>query len=315
MLDKFLDFSFSSRKNSLTLREFIKIKDNKDIVNKYNKHIIGLFKYLLKNGLTISREDFIKDYNKGMSLKEISSKYHIPYDYLLLIKMAYGIKAKGSTFIKRKKTEIKLSKRQKDIIYGSLMGDAKKESYASVGFVHGPSQKEYIEWKFRELNNISPINSLKLRINKDKKRNKVYESYRFYTRANSCIESIIKIFYFSGKKEINREILDNMSDLSVAVWYMDDGYTDWGKRFRDNGIKAKEVYSFCTDSFSKESNNIIIDWFKAKYNIDSYLNSRNRIIIKNKSSDSLNKIINKHIIESMRYKIDYNTYKEVQTSK
>jgi hypothetical protein len=305
----------------ITLRQFkeyiLSGIDTNDIKKLgISKHLIQFFSNFSQGKIHLTKEDFIKKYESGLSLKEIALEYQLSRDDIVFLRQLYQIKAKGPTFQHRKKTEVPLTQRQKEILYGSLMGDAKKTSPASVGFGQSEKQKDYLLWKYEEMKSVASEKSLKLISYNDKRSKKKSLLYRFYTYANTDIENIIKQFY-CDVKEVSKEILDNLSPLSIAVWFMDDGTTGWHYQSKESGINAKESPKFCTDSFSLESCELIVKFFLDKYNIKSRVKRRGtrkdgcpsyRIIIENKSVDDFFSLIRPNIIPSMLYKINYSEY-------
>ena len=150
----------------ITLREF---KDNllsglslKNMaVGGVSRCVLQFFSNFCQGKIKLTKEQLEEDYHKGMSLDEISKSYGVTREDLTSLRQLYNIKRKGATFINRKKTEIPLTQRQKDILYGSMMGDAKKMSSSSVAFNHGPGQKGYLLWKYNEFKNVASERSLK----------------------------------------------------------------------------------------------------------------------------------------------------------
>lgn len=229
-----------------------------------------------------------------------------------LLRQLYGLSRKGPKFIHRKLTEVPLTDRQKEIFYGSLLGDAKAMSSSAAGFVHGDKQKVYLFWKYMEFESVASKKSLKGYPFKDKRSGFEGISWRFYTHANTDIEEILKKFYTPVGKEVSLDILNHLTPLSIAVWYMDDGKTDWMRRFRKKGINATPDFIFCTDSFSFESCENIENWFFDKWGIKIRVRSRGlrksggykyRIIIEHESNDDFIKLIRPHILPMFEYKV------------
>ena len=85
---------------------------------------------------------------------------------------------------------------------------------------------------------------------------------------------------------------------------MDDGTTNFFDSRTKSGMRCTPEVQLCTDSFSKESCDLIIEWFKEKWDIDShYRESRGRVILKSTSVYAFFDLVRPHIIDSMRYKI------------
>ena len=125
------------------------------------------------------------------------------------------------------------------------------------------------------------------------------------------------MFYKNGKKGINKEILNKLSDLSLAVWMMDDGITYFAHNKKlKTGYNISPEVSLCTDSFSPEENQMICDWLEEKWEIKAHVReSRNRVIINSTSVPDFLFLIHPHIIPSMLYKVDYEEYKKKTSSK
>jgi hypothetical protein len=304
--------STGKSKTFITLRQFKERIDEGQSLKAMkgegvSKHLIQFFSNFLQGKIKLTKSDFEDRYNEGKELDEICAEFNVQRGDLTYLRQLYGIKRKGATFIKRKKTEEPLTQIQKDLIYGSLMGDAKSQNNkwnTSVGFGHGRTQKEYVEWKHSLLKNISTPKGITKYSYYDERYKKDYDTYRFYTLANSDVEEILHKFYTSDGKQINNDILDHLSAFSIAVWYMDDGYADKGKYGITN-------YIFCTDSFSSESCDNIVKWFDEKWGIKSHKRERQlsdrigyRIVIRAESRDRFISLVEPHLIPSLRYKIE-----------
>lgn len=320
-LDVNVDVSNCGRrnKNFITLREFKKLIESGKTIKEINKissrHLIQFYSNFAQGKILLSKENFIKEYNKGLSLDEISSKHNIPREDVTYLRQLYGEKKKGAKFIERKKTETPLTSRQKDIIYGSMMGDACKMSPSSIKFKHSNHQKDYLIWKFNELENISSERSLQNIKSIDKRSEKNIESYQFYTHANTDVEECVSLFYEKGNKEVSEEILSHLSPLSIAVWFQDDGEVDWHHRTVIHGANNSPTFILCTDSYSKESCNKIIKWFEKEFGIiatmkDKILSDRigYRIAISIESCQKFIDLIKPFILPMFEYKINYDEY-------
>ncbi len=302
----------------ITLREFkenilsgLSIKDM--ISNGVSKNVLQFFSNFCQGKIKLTKELFEECYLHGFSLDRISKEFLVTREDLTCLRQLYGIKRKGATYINRKKTEEKLTQRQIALIYGSLMGDAKRNDKrygTSVGFGHSDKQEDYLKWKYKELENLCNETSLKKYSSIDKRSGNDIISWRFYTKANTEIENIISQFY-KEDKQITKEILDNLCDFSIAVWYMDDGTVNFFDGRIKSGMRCSPEIKLCTDSFSEESCNLIIEWFKEKWNINShYRKSRGRVIIDSTSAQDFLSLVRPHVIPSMLYKVDYEEYKK-----
>jgi hypothetical protein len=254
----------------------------------------------------VTEANFRSDYLSGMSLFEIAAKYNISKDYIGFLREHLDIPRLGAKFINRKKTEKPLTQRQKELIYGSLMGDCGKMSPSSIKMKQSAKQREYLLWKFAELQEHVSLKSLQDETYYDKRYDAEYTNVRFYTNANTDVETIIRAFYPDGKKVITQAILDELTAFSVAVWYMDDGTTDWGDRFIKKGWNAQPGAKLCTDSFTSDEIDMICDWFSERYNISPKPQKRNkflRVYFPTTETPKLFDLIRPSIIPSMKYKV------------
>ncbi|KKK66534.1 hypothetical protein LCGC14_2963130, partial [marine sediment metagenome] len=262
-------------------------------------------------------------YESGLSLDEIAAKHKIARDDITYLRQLFGQKNKGAKFIERKKTEVPLTQRQKEILYGSMMGDAKKMSMSSVAFKQGKSQKDYLLWKFKEFKSVASHKSLKAEKYIDKRSEYEGETWRFYTHANTDVERCVKLFYGGGKKGINETILKELTPLSIAVWYQDDGVTDFYHRFKkEKNWNSSPAYIFCTESLSLDDCKKIQEWFLDEYKIETKLKERKllngvgyRIQIKYLFVDKFVDLIRPYILPMFQYKINYNSYVDSRKGK
>ncbi len=186
----------------------------------------------------------------------------------------------------------KPTKRQLEVIYGSLFGDghlARRHSkYQNSEFEvgHCIKQKEYVEWKY---------DILKSLCNSGVHRRK--NLYRMRTFSHPVFTSLRDIWYdHKSKKRINKAILERITPLTLAVWYMDDGSI----------AKKSGTITLHTCCFSASEHILIIKYLKKKFGIDSYVRwasgYRNLIIALNSRQHFIN-IIKKYIHPSLNYKI------------
>lgn len=122
---------------------------------------------------------------------------------------------------------MKLSAIQKDILVGTILGDAylqkTGEKNARLRLEHGADQKEYLFWKVTNLQQFFQGKPKYLeRVHPITKRR--YRYWRHQSQSTPYFGKLQKIFYQNGKKIIPEKIIRLLTPLSLAVWYMDDGY-------------------------------------------------------------------------------------------
>lgn len=80
------------------------------------------------------------------------------------------------------------------------------------------------------------------------------------SRVCDSFKDIFSSLFTDGKKRITREYLDSLTPLSIATWYMDDGSLN-------HSYGKEKSISLSTHAYSKEENEIIIEYFKDVYGI------------------------------------------------
>lgn len=256
----------------------------------------------------ITKQDLENLYSNQLLLdEEIAKIYNTLPANISFLRKQYGIKTLENW--QRHYTKIMTSE-QKSIILGMILGDGymskgKNSQYACIGTHHSVIQKEYIKWLFSSLNEWVPSNSIKYKKESTHKvSGKIYESYYFESVHHPIFEELYQLFYANKIKIINKDyVLNHLDSLSIAVWIMDDGSCD-----KNSG--SMRIY---TNSFTEEDVLFLIDVFKNKFNINAKIiritnKKTNKIypIIKFNKQEAfeLAKLIEPHIIPSMRYKID-----------
>jgi len=127
-----------------------------------------------------------------------------------------------------KDKNMKLTVRQKAIIYGLILGDGyiqkTGQKNARLRLEHSIKQKKYIEWKYQELRNIFSNKPKRVeRIHPLSRKKYIY--LRLQSHSSPFFGRLYKIFYTDGKKHIPEDIHTIIKHpLTLAVWYMDDGY-------------------------------------------------------------------------------------------
>ncbi|MBI2674496.1 MAG: hypothetical protein HYX22_02045 [Candidatus Yanofskybacteria bacterium] len=192
-----------------------------------------------------------------------------------------------------------LSQRQTDILIGTILGDGHLEKNGhgvrlKVG--HGKKQTEYTYWKYFEMKNLTP--SPPRSVKEFHKSRKMFdESVHFATFSDLELVKWRDLFYESGVKAIPKNISDILrSPLSLAVWYMDDGY----KRNDCNALRIS------TDSFSLNDHHLLVNCLEKNFEINAQIHKKdktNNIYIPNKFTKKFCDIVRPYIVDSLLYKV------------
>ena len=123
---------------------------------------------------------------------------------------------------------MELTKQQTGVLIGTILGDGflqkTGEKNARLRLEHSQKQKDYVLWKgniFGRLFQGKP--SLLERLHP--KSGETYKYCRWQSSASPSFGKWRKYFYPNGKKIIQSDIGDFLTEpITLAVWYMDDGY-------------------------------------------------------------------------------------------
>ena len=194
---------------------------------------------------------------------------------------------------------MELSERQKAIIVGGLLGDSsieKRWQNPRIRFAHSVVQKDYLFWKYRELQNIVNCEP-KLIQGKHWKTAKVYESWQFGTCALPEFLYYWNLFCPNGHKIIPHNISKLLTEpISLAVWFMDDGY----KRNDCNAFRLS------TDGFTLEEQKVLQNVLENNFRIKNKLHKKGNywnIYIPKDSANLFVEIIKPYIVPNLLYKI------------
>ncbi len=133
----------------------------------------------------------------------------------------------------------------------------------------------------------------------DPRTGKIYKSMYVRTLRFSCLNEYHSLFYKDKKKVIPLNIQDLLTPRGLAHLIMGDGFFYQG------------IIMLCTESFSKEEQEVLINALDEKFGIKATLNKRisstgiqsYRIRISKKSMDKLIVLVKPYFIPEMLYKL------------
>ena len=183
------------------------------------------------------------------------------------------------------------------VIIGTVLGDAsiykgKTDKYCKLQWQHGKEQLEYSKWKFNLILNLGANLKEYVRKTPNAKTGKYYKYNICFTRNNLYLNKYRELLY-TNEKIITEETMLKYTNLSLAVHYMDDGFTD-GKD-----------YFISTDCFNKASLDIFTNSLYNKFNLKTSINKSNKVRIKSESRHIFESLIYFYIIQvpCMHYKL------------
>lgn len=235
-------------------------------------------------------------YNKGFSKQQICEKLNLKLHTLT----GYYVRLGLNDFKQRINIRTQPTQNQLSIIVGAVLGDSSILKNGMINFTHSNYQKEYLEFKYNLLINLSK-SEIKNYTRFDKRTNKNYYSYSFYLRPLNIFKELRNNFY-KDKKEITTEILKYYNEQAMAIHYMDDGYVS--KPFN---IK---YHHFSTNNFSIKSVKLLQEHLLNKWNLKSRIDmvgkekNQPMLVISDKKSNLLfENLIKPYCCKSMYYKI------------
>jgi hypothetical protein len=220
--------------------------------------------------------------------REIADKLGCTKQAVYTARKKFGINK--LSVLERNSRLIKITSTQEQILRGSLLGDAYLGPEGVFDIQHGKKQFDYLLWLYR---NLQPYFG-------------EIRNTRACRRIRSCSHrlgtDLRQEYYVGNRKVVTRNILDKLTPLSLAVWFMDDG------QVLPSGKQAR----IATYSFSAEENELICKYFSEVWEIDTKVSiykgkdSEYPYVFFNKeNTDKLISLISVHIPMCMRYKIRY----------
>ena len=245
------------------------------------------------------KQEFLNYYNQGLNDYEIAKLMGISDSTTFRWRKGFGLppmNTKPSLHVK----ETIPTEEQLEILSGTLLGDSCLQYYPKFGWSapkfkcdHGIAQKEYAELLDSKLKTLG--SSLKVYSRVDKRRNVVQTYYTVVTGGNQYFHLLYNSLYKTGKKEVCKEILEHFTIKSLAYLYMDDGFFHQG------------TADICTESFSKESVQMLVEYFKERFDLHFGLSKRNkgyRLRLHRKEFSRFVELISPHVIDSLKYKLN-----------
>lgn len=190
-----------------------------------------------------------------------------------------------------------LSQRQREIIIGTLLGDAcleKNGQHTRIRIDHYNRHKEYVLWFTKEL---FPF-ALRPRVIKevDKRNGKTYSRWHLSTKSLPIFDEFKELFYLEGKKIIPSCLEKIFTPLSLSIWYMDDG-------FRRKDCKG---FYLCTSSYTLGEQKILQEVLRLRFGIETRIHHQRqymRLFIPSAFAERFNSLVKPFTLPIFRYKL------------
>jgi hypothetical protein len=245
----------------------------------------------------IKKEAFMELYEKGFNdpkiAKELNESPYTIFRYRTTLGLAPV----------EKFNQITLTDFQKQVFIGQLLGDGNLHispdcKNASGKIEQSIKQKDYFLWKFNQLN-ILTNNKIteSCRENTIEGRVVPTNGIQCYLPAHPFLTEYYYKAYKNNIKTLNKDILKDFGEVSLAVMFMDDG------------CKYNNGYSICTNGFDLESINEFKNMLFYRFNLHSIHSKKHQIhILREEDARRFEEIVGKYIIPSMEYKLHQNPY-------
>jgi hypothetical protein len=190
----------------------------------------------------------------------------------------------------------RLTNELKQFLIGSLLGDGcipklgKHARHCRFSVAHSLKQKEYCKWKHSILDKYSLAGKIYYTTYTNNRYINNIEEIRFKSISHPYFSFFRRIFYINNVK-IVPNIIKEIDNLGLAIWYMDDGN------------KTKYGYELNTQLFTKDDCNFLRKILLDKFNINTTYVKSGVIYIKSESRETFTNLIKPFTIDSMLYKL------------
>lgn len=155
--------------------------------------------------------------------------------------------------------KMKFNKISRNALLGVILGDGYLDKNGAGYILHCAAQKDYLEWKIAYLRSVG-VHCTAAKY----KDNAGFPAYSTYINTTKWGKLLRRILYTdNGKNFYSRKLLNRLSAIHIAIWYMDDGGLSQKKK---NGlIHANEL--MLNTHTTREHNQVLIDYFRDVWNI------------------------------------------------
>ena len=191
-----------------------------------------------------------------------------------------------------------LSYQQQAIIVGKVLGDGcleKNGLHVRLKIEQTDKQKEYVFWLYQKLQPFvgrSPLAVLHSGIDRHQTKR-----WRFATLSLPIFDQYKTLFYQNQHKIVPSNIISFLKHpLTLAIWYMDDGYlrTD------------KSGAYLCTSSFTNAEQQLLQDALKQNFELTTNVHfayGYARLHIPSSNKEHFMQIIKPYVLACMQYKL------------
>ncbi|TAN33641.1 hypothetical protein EPN28_02450 [Patescibacteria group bacterium] len=197
------------------------------------------------------------------------------------------------------KKGLKLTKVQREILVGTLLGDSHLSNHNSgvayrLMVQHGLSQKAYVDWIYDKFKDwvITPPKIKDQTVN-----GKLYKKYWFNTVSHPALRFYAAQFYRGREKTVPKLIHRWLTPLGLAVWFMDDG------SIKSNHHRALILNTQCySDICLRRLRRVLSNKYKIATKLRKQKEGKQIYLLASSVQEFVN-IIRPYIIPKMEYKL------------
>lgn len=161
----------------------------------------------------------------------------------------------------------KFNKASRNLLIAMLLGDGTISNNYVFKIAHSENQKEYLEWKIKQLSEYGIKNNGIKSYIKTKGYTIGVPVYYTQLKITPFIKVLRRVVYKDKKVIGNRKLLNRLTPLGIAIWYMDDGHLN----IRKSNNKVHGFYIKISTCEPRKEVQIIIDYFKEVWDIHFYM--------------------------------------------
>jgi len=244
----------------------------------------------------VSAEEFGELYRKDGERK-LAKLFGCSKILIRRMRQDFGIAPISKASRQRSSLPSELTQAQKEVLMGSLLGDGcislnKAGDSARYSESHSTEQREYLCWKQSVLHPFSRKIGREGKILKD---GRVAKGVSLRCHFHPVFVALYHSFYSDGKKKLPEGLIETLTPLSLAVWYMDDGH------LADATLDGVFTLATCFTDYEA-----IADVLNERFSLDIECRPRpedNITILWIHNKDRFFSVIGKHVHPSMSYKI------------
>ena len=246
--------------------------------------------------ILIDKEVYINYYNMGLSDLSISKLMGISNNVLSKFRTKLGLRPNYSQLKPRQYDKINIDSTMHSILIGTLLGDGNlelsvkaKAKNARLRFGHCIEQSQYLTYKVRLLPSLWKM-SIRT----------THRKCEISSISHPILTTYFDRFYQDGIKIIPKDIGDDITAVSLAILFMDDGSYD----------KSTNSFYISLCGFTHEDNLLFIKVLYTVFGIEATICNKGKIghkymhiYIKACSRELFKNLIEPYMEDSMLYKL------------